>query len=149
MLKLTRTNSDNPDFTSLVSLLDADLKVRDGDDHAFYNQYNKVAGIKNVIVAHLDGVPVGCGAFKPYGNTQVEIKRMYVLPEYRGKGIAQAVLAELENWATELNYTQCILETGKAQPEAISLYAKSGYATIANYGQYTGVDNSVCFAKTI
>ena len=148
-MKTLRTDSDNTDFVSLVALLDADLKVRDGDDHSFYDQFNKIVNIRHVIVACLNGAPVGCGAFKPYSDTQVEVKRMYVLPPYRGKGIAQAVLTELENWARELNYTECVLETGKAQPEAISLYTKAGYAIIPNYGQYAGVDNSVCFAKAI
>lgn len=148
-MKLARTTSENPDFISLVALLDADLAVRDGDDHPFYDQYNKISGIKNVVVAYLDSKAVGCGAFKPYSDTQVEVKRMYVLPEWRGKGIAQAVLAELESWAAELNYTECILETGKAQPEAINLYTKAGYTIIPNYGQYAGVDNSVCFSKAI
>lgn len=149
MLNILRTTSDNPHFVSLVALLDFDLKVRDGDDHPFYDQFNKITGIKNALVAYLDEKPVGCGAFKPYSDTQVEVKRMYTLPEYRGKGIAQAILTELETWAAELNYTESILETGKMQPEAIKLYAKAGYTIMPNYGQYTGVDNSVCFAKAI
>jgi GNAT superfamily N-acetyltransferase len=74
---------------------------------------------------------------------------MFVLPEYRGKGIAGAVLAELETWAADLGYARCILETGQMQPEAIRLYLKSGYAIIPNYGQYAGVENSVCMEKIL
>ncbi len=74
---------------------------------------------------------------------------MYVPVEQRGKGIASRVLQELEQWAGELNYKEIILETGKAQPEAIGLYQKSGYTTIPSYGQYAGVENSVCMKKSI
>jgi len=74
---------------------------------------------------------------------------MYVIPEKRNKGFASEVLKELENWALELSYNKCILETGKRQPEAISLYKKNGYSNIPNYGQYSGVENSVCFQKVL
>ena len=74
---------------------------------------------------------------------------MFVRPEYRGQGIGLKILKELESWASELNYPECILETGKKQPEAISLYQKAGYKIIKSYGQYLNVENSVCMAKTI
>ena len=74
---------------------------------------------------------------------------MFVNPDYRKRGIAAAVLKELENWAAELNYTYTILETGKKQPEAISLYQKSGYTIIPNYPPYEEMDNSVCMKKTL
>jgi GNAT superfamily N-acetyltransferase len=74
---------------------------------------------------------------------------MYVLPEYRGMGIAQSVLQELEKWAAELGYQYCVLETGMKQPEAIRLYEKSGYHQIPNYGQYENVATSVCFRKEL
>ena len=79
----------------------------------------------------------------------MEIKRMYTLPDRRGKGIASQVLRELENWASELSYRKCILETGKKQPEAIRVYQKNGYQIIPNYGQYAGIENSLCFEKEI
>ncbi len=79
----------------------------------------------------------------------MEVKRMYTSPESRGKGIASAVLKELEKWAAELSYKKCLLETGKKQPEAIALYLKSSYNIIPNYGQYAGVENSVCFEKKL
>ena len=145
----SRTNSENKDFAVLVSHLDADLKIRDGDDHSFYNQFNKIDTIKHAIVAYLNDQPVGCGAIKEYNNNTMEVKRMFVLPAFRGKGIASKILTELEIWAKELLYESCILETGKKQPEAIALYQKNGYAVIENYGQYKGVDNSVCFEKKL
>lgn len=147
-LTLIRTDSDNADFRTLVALLDKDLAVRDGEDHAFYAQFNKVDAIKEVIVAYNEN-PIGCGAIKPFSATEAEVKRMFVHPDYRKQGIAAKVLIELESWAAELGFTACVLETGKKQPEAIALYQKVGYHITPNYGQYIGVDNSVCMAKLL
>ena len=149
MIKIIRTNSDHPDFISLVRLLDADLVKRDGDEHSFYAQFNKIDKIKHAVLVYEDEKPVACGAIKQYAEDIMEVKRMYTLPVYRGKGIATMVLNELEKWAAELGYAKCILETGKRQPEAISLYTRNGYVLIPNYGQYAGVENSVCFEKPI
>ena len=149
MISFNRTLSDDPDFQNLVALLDNDLKTRDGDEHSFYAQYNKIENIRNVIVCYIDNNPIGCGAFKEYDQKKVEIKRMFVQPGYRGQGIGLRILRELELWASELNYLECILETGKKQPEAIRLYQKAGYALIKNFGQYENVENSVCMSRTI
>ena len=149
MLSFIRTDSTNTDFQSLVSLLDADLRIRDGEEHAFYAQYNKTQDIRNVIVAYEDGKAVACGAFKYFEDSCVEIKRMFTLPEYRGRAIGLKLLTELEKWAAELNCKECVLETGIKQPEAIRLYTKAGYTRIENYGQYAGVENSVCMKKKL
>lgn len=149
MIKLLRTDASHQDFVELVKRLDADLAERDGKDHSFYAQFNKIDKIKYAVVAYEDDKPVGCGAIKEYGPDAVEVKRMYTLPESRGKGIATKILAELERWAAELSYEKCVLETGKRQPEAIGLYEKNGYKRISNYGQYAGIENSVCFEKEI
>jgi putative acetyltransferase len=149
MISVTRTDSDNQDFIDLVKHLDADLAERDGSDHSFYAQFNKINKIKYVVVAYENGKPVGCGAIKEYVPHIMEVKRMYTALESRGKGIASKVLTELENWAKELSYEKCVLETGKKQPEAIALYKKNGYKLIPNYGQYAEVENSVCFEKIV
>jgi GNAT superfamily N-acetyltransferase len=149
MIKIVRTSSDNPDFKELVKLLDAELAERDGADHPFYAQYNKIDKIKFAVVAYENGKPVSCGAIKEYSNDTMEIKRMYTLPESRGRGIAAKVLSDLENWTKELSFERCILETGKKQPEAIALYKKNGYKLIPNYGQYAEVENSLCFKKEL
>lgn len=149
MIRISRTNSDNPEFRALVKELDADLAIRDGSEHAFYAQFNKVDMIKHVVLAYDGDTPVGCGAIKELTPDSMEVKRMYTLPLERGKGVASAVLKELEKWSAELSYKKCRLETGKKQPEAIALYLKNDYKLIPNYGQYAGVDNSVCFEKDI
>ncbi|MFI5171399.1 MAG: GNAT family N-acetyltransferase [Chitinophagales bacterium] len=148
-MNFQRTTSDNSDFQYLVALLDEDLKIRDGNDHIFYAQFNKIENIKNAIVCYINGNPIGCGGFKRYDQAKVEIKRMFVLSEHRGRGVGEKILNELEKWASELNYSGCILETGKKQPEAIQLYQKSGYQVIKNYGQYAGIENSVCMEKSL
>jgi putative acetyltransferase len=148
-MRLIRVDSSDRDFVGLVRLLDADLAVRDGSEHAYYAQFNKIDMLRHVVVAELDGRAVGCGAIKEFEPGVMEIKRMYTDPASRGKGVATAVLNELEKWAAELGYTGCILETGVRQPEAIGLYKKCGYEQIPNYGQYVGMENSVCFRKKI
>ncbi len=92
MTELKRTDSTDSDFISLVAQLDAYLKIRDGDENAFYAQFNKIDMLNNVVVCYVDDVAVGCGAFKPFEGDAVEIKRMYVHPDQRGKGIAQMIL---------------------------------------------------------
>lgn len=149
MISLLRTDSENPDFIALVKFLDADLAIRDGEDHAFYSQFNKIDKIRHVIVAFEDSKAIGCGAIKEYASGIMEIKRMYTTPEGRGKGIASRILAALEEWACEMTCEKCILETGQKQPEAIALYLKNGYERIPNYGQYAGVENSLCFEKKL
>jgi GNAT superfamily N-acetyltransferase len=149
MIKLIRTDSDNNDFIELVKHLDADLAKRDGNDHAFYSQFNIITKIKHAVVVYEDDTPIACGAIKEFSPGAMEVKRMYTTPASRGKGIAGKVLAELENWAAELSYKKCVLETGKRQPEAIELYKKSGYKSIPNYGQYIGIENSLCFEKEL
>lgn len=149
MITIKRTNSGNSDFQFLVKELDLDLKIRDGDDHAFYAQFNKTATLQYVLVAYEENEPVGSGALRELEPEIMEIKRMYVIPSKRGRAIASKILLELENWCRELGIKKCKLETGKNQPEAIRLYEKNKYLPIPNYGPYQQADNSVCFEKVL
>jgi len=149
MITIKRTNSNDTDFQYLVRELDIELKVIDGDEHSFYNQFNKTDTIKYVLVAGLNDVPVGCGAIKEYSGESMEVKRMFVKLNQRGKGIASEILKELEIWSRELGYSRCILETGKRQPDAVRLYEKNNYKRIQNYDPYKNVENSVCFEKVL
>ena len=148
-ITFTRTDSTNVDFQQLIKLLDAHLAVTDEDEHDFYNQYNGLDEIKHVVVAYAGDTAVACGAVKHYDEQRVEIKRMFTSKDYRGQGIAVQVLDELEAWAVELGYSHCLLETGRRQPYAIRLYEKQGYRIVPNYGQYTGMVNSVCMEKEL
>ncbi|GAB5416847.1 MAG: GNAT family N-acetyltransferase [Crocinitomicaceae bacterium] len=149
MLELQRTTSENADFVALVRELDAYLALADGDDHAFYHQFNSIAKLNHVVVAYFNNAPVGCGAVKPFEGNKMEVKRMYTKPMARGNGIAGEVLLELEAWSKEMGVCACILETGVNQQEAIGFYRKMGYERVDNYGQYVGVENSFCFEKLL
>lgn len=149
MIRLFRTDSSNADFQALVIGLDRYLAKTDGDEHAFYAQYNKSDGLKYVVVAYDGDKAVGCGAIKHFTDAVMEVKRMYVHPDARGQGVATLVLRELENWTSELSYKKCLLETGIKQLEAVALYRKNAYEVVPNYGQYEGMENSICFEKAI
>ncbi|MNK90402.1 ribosomal-protein-L7/L12-serine acetyltransferase [compost metagenome] len=148
-LKLERTNSQNTDFSKLIVELDANLASRNGAMQEYFNQFNKVDTIKHVIIAYVNDIAVGCGAIKQFDDKSVEVKRMFVLEEFRGRGISRKILNELENWAKELGYASTVLETSNVQIEAVGLYSKSGYAITENYGQYAGIETSICFRKEL
>ena len=149
MRKIIRTNSKNQDFIDLVRHLDAELAITDGDEHSFYDQFNKIDQIKFVVILYENDKAIGCGAIKEFDTETTEIKRMYVKDAYRGKGVATKILTELEKWSVELSYLKCVLETGIKQHEAIGLYKKNNYKIIPNYGQYADKENSFCFEKQI
>lgn len=146
---LERTDSENKDFRHLVALLDAGLTIVDGEEAPFFAQFNKIDAIKHAVVAYIGEKAVGCGAFKEYAHGVAEIKRMFVLEEERGNGIAAQILSELEKWALEEEFKTAILETGIKMTAAIRLYEKSGYERTPNYGQYDGIDSSVCMKKQL
>jgi len=149
MIKLIRTTSENKDFINLVRDLDAYLKITDEDEHDFYNQFNNIDVIKHVVIGYHENILVGCGAIKHFDEDSVEVKRMFVSPIARGKGFAQQILLDLEQWAKELGFKSCILETGKRQVEAVKFYHKCNYSIVPNYGQYEGMKNSICFKKVV
>ena len=101
------------------------------------------------VVARTFDETVGCGAFRPLDTGSVEIKRMFVRPAFRGRGIARAILAALHAEARRRGYRSAVLETGQRQPEAIALYESEGYEHIEPFGPYVGSDISVCFRKTL
>ena len=148
-MDIIRTDQNNVDFQLLVRSLNQELSIRDGKDHMFYSQFNGIENLKNVVVAYVNDVPVGCGAFKTFDKDIVEIKRMYTNPEGRQKGVASAVLRELETWMKDLKVPKCILETGKNLPEAVALYRKFKYQIIPNYEPYQNTENSICFEKKL
>ncbi len=145
-MKIIRTNSGNPDFKNLSALFDDYLVDIDGDERDFFAFYNNVQ-LDHVLVVYENSEAVGCGAFKEYDENTAEIKRMFVHPTHRNKGIAKLVLTELEAWAADFGFTSYILETSPKLTSAIALYEKTGYQFIPNYGQYVGVENSVCMKK--
>lgn len=148
MFSIKRTNSDHKDFKHLTQLFDDYLIEIDGDEKDFFAQYNQIY-LDHVVVCYENDIAIGCGAFKEYEMNVAEIKRMFVLPESRGKNVASFVLSELENWIKELKYETCILETAVKLENAIALYKKFGFKITENYGQYSNVASSVCMKKSL
>ena len=149
MMKVIRTNSEHLDFRALVGELNDYLSDIDGDEHAFYDQFNNIDVLHHVVVGYLNDDPVGCGAMKRFDSDSMEVKRMYTKPGFRTLGVATEILIALENWAMELGFKSCILETGKRQVEAVDFYKKKNYRIITNYDPYLGIDNSICFKKEL
>ena len=149
MIITRRTNSTDQNFLQLISLLDKELWNRYPELQVEYEKHVKLEYIETVLVAYFENLAVGCGCFVAHNNKLIEIRRMYVLPDYRGKGISRIILNELEKWATELGYKTAILETGNKQPEALNLYKNSGYIETDRYGPFKDLESSFCFRKTL
>jgi putative acetyltransferase len=149
MISTRRTTSNDPAFLALVAELDEDLRGRYYELQSTYDQYNKVPDLSTVVIGYNKDVPAGCGCFKRFDENAVEIKRMFVVPSERGTGLASRILGELERWAKELGYDDAVLETGTRQHEAIRFYQREGYGIIENYGQYIGMETSMCMKKKL
>jgi GNAT superfamily N-acetyltransferase len=150
MIVTKRTNATDADFQALVAQLDKELWQRYPLTQQNFSPHNKLDMSARVLVAYKDGMPVGCGCFKPTGDRDtVEIKRMFTLSNARGMGIAKRILLELEKWAAEEKFSQSKLETGINQPEAIAVYRKLDYKPIPNYPPYENNPESICMRKAI
>lgn len=147
--ELLRTTSEHTDFRKMVNALDADLMIRNGETQNLYHQYNKIDHINHAVVVYAENKPIGCGCFKRFDNETVEMKRMFILPVMRGRQLAAALLQELEKWALEEGFNKAVLETGIRQVEAIRLYSVAGYSLTENYGQYIGMEDSICYRKEL
>ena len=149
MIEVVRTDSSNQEFLKLVNELNAYLADADGAEHRFYDQFNQIDDLNHVVLVFSMNKAVGCGAIKIVEPGTMEIKRMFVQADHRGRGIASVILSELEKWSMELHCFTTKLETGKRQQAAIRLYMARGYDRIPNYGPYKGVENSLCFEKSL
>jgi putative acetyltransferase len=149
-MRLLRTNGENIDFNILVKELDSDLLERNKDIQKKYNSFNVLPNNVCVVVCYgIDDI-IGCGCLKILENeSTVEVKRMFIRSIHRGFGYSKKILAELEKWAIEMEKNRMILETGKKQSEAISLYLSYGFKVIENYGKYKNIENSICMEKII
>jgi putative acetyltransferase len=146
---IKRTTSDDKDFLLLVKKLDHELWVELEEEQATYDQYNKVPDLPTAIIVYENNEPVACGCFKTLDSDMVEIKRMFVSKEQRGKGLSKKILGELEQWAREKNHKYAVLETSIHFTKARNLYTTSGYEVIPNYGPYTDLPESICMKKLL
>jgi GNAT superfamily N-acetyltransferase len=147
---IKRTTSNDPDFKFLIRLLDQELERRYPSTYQDTHEYDVIKTETNAVVAYYGKDPVGSGCIRGTDTPgTVEMKRVYVVEGMRRRGVAEAMMGELERWAIELGWKRAILETGVKQPEAIALYTKIGYARIPNFGPYAGADESVCMVKDL
>ncbi|MNW57160.1 putative N-acetyltransferase YsnE [compost metagenome] len=141
---------DDPDLISLISKLDQYLYELYPADEVFGVDLNDPYAYDiHFVIAYLDETPVGCGAVRELDEQSAELKRFFVEPEYRNRGIAGLILNQLENEARHRQYKFIKLETGDPQNEAIRFYKKNGYYHIASFGEYTSCPSSVCFEKKL
>lgn len=145
-----RVSFTNTDFQKLILELDKEFWVRYPDTQQNFAPFNYVYESASVIVAYESNTAIGCGCFRPMKEKDtVEIKRMYVIPAFRNKGVGKMILQALEKWASEQKFLQTKLETGIKQPEAIAAYEKSGYVRIPNFEPYANVNESICMMKRL
>lgn len=149
MIKIIKTNQKDKVFINLIAKLDSELWQRYGAEQQEYDELNSELVLDKVFLAMHKDDYTGCGSYQKYKAEVAEIKRVYVQPEYRGRGISKMLIKEIEVAAKDDGYLKCILETGPKQHEAIGLYEKLGYKKIENYGHYKGMDLSICYEKEL
>lgn len=140
---------DDAEGAALRAAQRAELDARYGTDDHEPGPAPSAADIDRFLVATVDGRAVGCGALRRLDAVSAEVKRMYVDPRWRGRGVSTAILRALEAAAVQRGWTTIRLETGPAQPEAMRFYQREGYREIPLFGAYVGSRLSVCYEKVL
>ena len=148
--EILETRPDSEEGLGLILALDAELRQR-YPNGAIHTLHPKDLEDPRLIflIARIEGRAVGCGGVRELERGAGEVKRMFVIPGYRGRGIARRLLASLEHLAQARGYSVLRLETGARQPEAIALHEAAGYRKIAPFGEYVGDPDSICFEKQL
>ena len=149
MVNIIRTKADNEVFHELIKELDKDLHGNNYEAQNQYDSLNKIPIDAHVVLCFDDYRAIGCGCIKVIDYEVVEVKRMYIKKDERGKGLSKLIIKELEKWANEIGMKKMILETGIKQIEAIGLYKGMGFSEIEKYGEYKGMTTSICMGKSI
>jgi GNAT superfamily N-acetyltransferase len=144
-----RSNSLSSEYLKLMQNFDAELRATYGNHQDEADKQNVFEEAINIVLVYHNDKIAGCGGYKPHHENTAEIKRVYVLPEYRGKGLGIGLMNEIEQWAKEGGFKHLILETGDQQHEAIALYRKIGYYDIPKYAPYLDSPVSVCMRKNL
>jgi GNAT superfamily N-acetyltransferase len=148
-MRIDVTSYDHPDAVALIAEVQQEYVVRYGSEDGTPVDPAEFAPPRGLfLVAYVDGRPAACGGWRAH-ETDVELKRMYVAPAFRGRGLARAVLASLERTAVAAGYRRVILETGQRQPEAIALYLSAGYEPVPSFGYYAEAPESVHLGKVV
>jgi ribosomal protein S18 acetylase RimI-like enzyme len=157
LVRIEIVGYEHPDAQRLIGEVQQEYVVRYGEEDSTPVDAAQFAPPHGLfLLVYLEGRAVACGGWRVHDGDEpdfedgdTEIKRMYVAPDARGRGLARALLAELEHTAALAGRKRVVLETGQRQPEAIALYRSSGYREIAKFGVYRQDPDSVCFAKEI
>ncbi len=147
-----RADIRSPTARALIEALNAELLGRypeEGACHFQLDAHEVVAGQGAFLIAFSAGTPVGCGAVRRLESQTGEIKRMFVVPPARGRGVGRAILNALEAEARALWFNRLVLETGVRQTEAQALYRRAGFTQIAPFGEYANSPLSICMAKEL
>ncbi len=154
MPSVTRVRADDPDVVRFVAALLREMAERYGGEPDEIAHTDP--GAVFVLLRDDDGSPLGCGALQPLRSSlpgspdeHGEVKRVYIVPSARGRGLARPLMAALVDLAADLGYTWLQLEAGTEQPEALGLYERSGWRPVPNYGQYVDDPRSVCFGLPV
>lgn len=148
-ITVRRLPFEHADSTLLHSAQRAEIASVYGSDDLEPGDPATADNMNTFVVAYTDGMPSGCGGLRNLGESESEIKRMYVTPAHRGSGVSRAVLAELELIAREQGTARLVLETGDRLPAAQRFYEREGFNRIDNFGPYAGVESSICYAKAL
>ena len=150
-MEFIRTDGKNKDFIENCRLLDMDLDMRVGKKikRDKYTKYNQLDEIHEAIVVYEGNQAIGGGAIRKYNDENVELKRVFIHPEYQGMGIGTKLVSTLIEWAIEIGYKRMILETGELLAESCAVYRKLGFEVIPNYGPYVNMPESLCMAKDL
>jgi len=151
-LEIRRVEITSAVAADLIAALNGELSSRypeEGANHFRLDPEEVVEGRGAFVVAYSGGKPLGCGAIRRMDENTAEIKRMYVEPSARARGVGRAVLRALEAEARRLEVGRIVLETGERQLEALALYRSSGFVRIPAFGEYVGAPLSVCMEKRV
>ncbi|WP_138757624.1 GNAT family N-acetyltransferase [Modestobacter altitudinis] len=150
LVRLRAVGYSDPVAQHLVARVQQEYVVRYGGfDEAVVDPAEFSAPVGLFLVAEVDGVPAGCGGWRSFGNGVAEVKRMYVEPAFRRRGIAALVLVTLERSAREAGHRQLLLNSGDRQPEALALYDRAGYVPVPGYGVYADAPDAVFLGKDL
>ena len=140
---------DHPDGVRLRAEQEAEVERRYGVADAEPGPAPTASSMTAFVVAFDGDTGVGCGGLRALDDVHGEVKRMFVSPEHRGKGISKVILRHLEERARGLGWERLVLETGELQPEAMGLYEREGYTAIPPFGYYVGNAQSRCYEKRL
>ena len=147
--RIREASADDPVALRLIDAMGEELTKRYGDGGLSPASPEQFRAPGTFLVAELDGAPVGCAGLRPSGDGTAEVKRMYVDPAARGRGVARALLAALVEHARGQGLTRLQLETGTEQPEAVALYESEGWTPIAAFGHYKDDPRTRCYGLVL